>query len=212
MDKNKKAIEIYDAIAEDYSKTYDNPTPDESLVFQNTILSYLKPRSHIVDIGCGTGFSADYFSKKGMVVDGIDLSCKMIEIAQKKHSDINFSVADMIDYKPSQKVDAVYAGYSMFHFDQLDFEKTLKNIKSYLKQGGIFALVMQEGEGEIEQVEPFLPEEKIYIKLYTEKELTQLLGNHGFQILDIKRKIPKNTKEFPYNKLLIITKSKSVIA
>lgn len=208
MDKNKKAIEIYDAIAEDYSKTYDTPTPDESLVFQNAILSYLSPSSHIVDIGCGTGFSADYFSKKGMVVEGIDLSSKMIEIAQNKHPSINFSVADMIEFKPPQKVDAVYAGYSMFHFDQPDFEKTLKNIKSYLKQGGIFALVMQEGEGEIEQDEPFLPGKKIYIKLYTEKELTSLLGDHGLEILDIKRKIPENSKEFPYNKLLIITKSK----
>lgn len=207
-DKNKKAIEIYDAIAEDYSKTYDIPTSDESLVFQNAILSYLKPNYHIVDIGCGTGFSAEYFSNKGMIVDGIDLSSKMIEIAKKKHPDINFSVADMIEFKPPQKVDAVYAGYSMFHFDQLDFEKTLRNIKSYLKQGGIFALVMQEGKGEIEQVEPFLPKEKIYIKLYTEKELTSLLSDHGFEILDIKRKIPKNSKEFPYNKLLIITKLK----
>ena len=67
---------------------------------------------------------------------------------------------------------------------------------------------MQEGEGEIEQVEPFLPEEKIYIKLYTEKELTSLLNDHGFEILDIKRKIPENSKEFPYNKLLIIAKLK----
>lgn len=208
MDKNKKAIEIYDAIAEDYSKTYDTPTSDESLVFQNAILSYLKPNYHIVDIGCGTGFSAGYFSKKGMIVDGIDLSSKMIEIAKKKRPNINFYVADMIEFKPPQKVDAVYAGYSMFHFGQSDFEKTLKNIKSYLKQEGIFALVMQEGEGEIEQIEPFLPEEKIYIKLYTEKELTSLLNDHGFEILDIKRKVPKDTKEFPYNKLLIIAKLK----
>lgn len=207
-DKNKKAIEIYDAIADDYSKTYDVPTSDENLVFQNTILSYLNPNSHIIDIGCGTGFSAEYFSNKGMTVKAIDLSSKMIEIAKEKHNGINFSIADMRDFKTNTKVDAVYAGYSMFHFNQSDFEKTLENIKSYLKPEGVFALVMQEGEGEIEQVEPFLPEEKIYIKLYAEKELISILNSHNFEVLDIKRKAPENFKEFPYNKLLIITKLK----
>ena len=74
MDKNKKAIEIYDYIAEEYAKRFDAIVSDEDLKFLNIFLSHLKPGSHIVDLGCGTGFSSGYFAKKGMKTQGVDLS------------------------------------------------------------------------------------------------------------------------------------------
>ena len=66
-DKNKKAVGIYDLIAEEYSRNFDSIDSPGDLVFLNAFLRYLKPDSHIVDIGCGTGFSAGYFAKKGML-------------------------------------------------------------------------------------------------------------------------------------------------
>lgn len=206
-DKNKNAVNIYNKIAKDYAKTYDTEdSNEEELIFQNSILNYTSPKITLLDIGCGSGFSAEYFSNKGINVTGIDLSEEMIRIAKEKHPSVNFQVADMRTFKPSTKIDVVYAGYSMFHFPQEDFERTLENIKTYLNKKGIFALVMQEGSGELYEVEPFLPTEKIYIKLYTEDELKDILNKHGFEVLEIKRKKPKNKGEFNYNKILIISK------
>lgn len=206
-DKNKNAINIYDKIANDYAKAYDpNEYSEEGLIFQNSILNYLKPNSIMLDIGCGSGFSAEYFHDKGINVFGIDLSSEMIRIAKKKHPNINFQVADMITFKPDNNIDVVYAGYSMFHFQQEGFEKTLDNIKTYLNKKGILAMVMQEGSGELDEVEPFLPTEKIYIKLYTEDELKDLLNKHGFEVLEINRKKPKDKGEFQYNKILVISR------
>ena len=207
QDKNKKAVRIYDQIAEDYAKAYDPIESEEDLVFLNIFLSYLKPNSHIVDLGYGTGFSAGYFASKGMVAEGSDMSSGMIEIARRNYPNLKLSVADMRTFKPERKADAVWAGYSLFHFEQSEFEKTLVAIKSYLKQQGIFGLVVQEGEGEIETPEPFLPSEKIYIHLYTEQELKTILGKFGFEVIEVKRKLPKVKEEFPYNKLLLITKN-----
>lgn len=208
-EKNIHAVEIYNEIAEDYAKNYDSEEDDgEGLVFLKTFLSYLKPNSYIVDIGCGTGFSAGWFSKKGFQVEGSDLSTKMIEIARVKRPHIQFSVADMRIFQPTKNADAVWAGYSMFHFEQTGFEQTIENIKTYLKSGGIFGLVMQEGDREVEVPEPFLPGKNIYIHLYTQRELTNILEKYGFEILDFKRKPAQYPNEFPYNKILIIGRLK----
>jgi len=205
-DKNKKAVEIYDRIAEEYSKNFDSIDSESDLVFLNTFLAHLKPNSYIVDIGCGTGFSAGYFVKRGMRVEGSDLSSSMISIAKRNYPQIPFSVADMRKFSPKEKADGVWAGYSLFHFEQEDFEETIRQVKTYLKPGGILGLVMQEGEGELERDEPFLPGEKIYLHLYTEEQLKTILSQYNFKIFEKKRKTPLHPNEFPYDKLLLIAK------
>src|SRR3989338_8114641 len=205
-DKNKKAVEIYDRIVEEYSKNFDSIDSESDLVFLNAFLAHLRPNSYIVDIGCGTGFSSSYFVKKGMRAEGSDLSSSMISIAKRNYPQIPFSVADMRDFSPKEKADGVWAGYSLFHFEQEDFEKTIKQVKTYLKPGGVFGLVMQEGEGELERDEPFLPGEKIYLHLYTEEQLKAILKEYGFEIIEQKWKAPRHPNEFPYNKLLLIAK------
>ncbi|MFH1766613.1 MAG: class I SAM-dependent methyltransferase [Patescibacteria group bacterium] len=158
----------------------------------------------MVDLGCGTGYSAGYFVKKGMKVEGVDLSSGMIRIAQRNYPNILFFNQDMREFEPEKPVNAVWAGYSLFHLEQMDFEKTLDKIRMYLKSGGFFGLVMQEGEGELEVDEPLLPGEKIYVHLYQEDELKEILEKHGFKTIEIKRKKVLYEMEFPFEKLLFI--------
>lgn len=141
-----------------------------------------------------------------MSAEGVDLSSSMIEIAKRNYPAISFVNVDMRQFEPKEKVDAVWAGYSLFHLEQKDFENTLSKIKNYLRPGGIFGLVMQEGEGELDADEPLLPGEKTYVHLYTEKQLSELLTDKGFEVIEIKRKKPMYEMEFPYNKLLMIVK------
>jgi len=204
--KNKKVIEIYDQIAEDYTKTYDKIDSEDDLIFLNVFLTYLDPGSQVVDLGCGTGFSAGYFEKHGMIVEGVDLSSNMIAIAKRNYPQIRFSIQDMRTFEPKENVDAVWAGYSLFHLEQNDFERTLERIRGYLKPGGTFGLVMQEGEGEVETEEPFLPGEKVYMHLYTKREVEDVLKKHGFAVLETRIKPPMDSKEFAYNKLLVIVR------
>ncbi len=204
--KNAQVIKIYDQIAEEYARLYDPIESGEDLVFLNTFLGHLKPGAHIVDLGSGTGFASGYFVKNGMMAEGVDLSSSMIKIAKRNYPEIIFSLEDMTTFKPKEKVDAVWAGYSLFHLEQKDFEETLKNIRLYLKPGGCFGCVMQEGTGELEVDEPLLPSEKIYVHLYSKQELQEILYQNNFDVVEIKRKEPMHEMEFPYNKLLLIAK------
>ncbi len=204
--KNHNVIDIYNKVAAEYARRYDPIESEGDLVFLNTFLSYLEPGSHVVDLGCGTGFSAGYFERKGMSAEGVDLSSEMIDICRTNYPDIEFALESMATYTPKYPVDAVWAGYSLFHLEQADFEKTLENIRGYLKPGGVFGLVMQEGEGELDMDEPLLPGAKMYVHLYTEKQLRELLSKYGFDVVSTDHKPPMYEMEFPYNKLLLIVK------
>lgn len=202
--KNKEAVEIYDVIAEDYARNFDTIDSEDDLIFPNTFLSHVKPQGHIIDIGCGTGFSAGYFSQRGMTVEGSDLSKNMIAIAQRNYPDIPFTVADMRTFEPEQQADAVWAGYSVFHFDQSDFERTLEQIKRYLKPKGVLGVVVQEGTGEIETYSAFFKEKPLYVHLYTGSQLEYILNTHGFSVIERKTKQPMYANELEYNKLLYV--------
>lgn len=205
-DKNTKAVALYDRIAEEYAKEYDSIDDQHALVFLHTFLAYFKEGSSIIDLGCGTGFSAGYFAQKSMNVEGVDASSSMIAIARRNYPDIPFVLADMRSFSPKENADGVWDGYSLFHFEQDDFEKTIKRVRTHLKTGGTFGLVMQEGVGEVERDEPFLPGETIYLHLYTEEQLIGLLTQYGFTVVETKRKKPMDPQEFPYDKLLLIAR------
>ena len=49
----------------------------------------------VLDLGCGYGVYAEYFRSIGGDVIGVDGSEKMIEIARKRYSDIDFSIMDI---------------------------------------------------------------------------------------------------------------------
>lgn len=197
-------IDVYDRIAEEYARRYDPIESEDDLVFLNAFLGYVRPGEWIADIGCGTGYSTGYFVKHGMKAEGVDLSKNMIAIARRNYPNISFKVEDLRTYKPKGIVDAVWAGYCLFHLTKDDFEQVLVRIRSYLKPGGVFGLVMQEGSGESEIDEPLLPGEKIYVRAYTEAELEDLLKRSGFTIVDRRRKPPLYEMEYRYDKLLLI--------
>lgn len=114
----------------------------------------------------------------------------MIAIAKRNYPEIDFSIADMREFKPKVNADAVWAGYSLFHFEQTDLEKTIKQVKTCLQPTGVIELVMREGMGECEMDKPFLPGEKIYAHLYSEKQLRFVVAKLGFTVIDHKRKTP----------------------
>ena len=52
---------------------------------KTNLMSSIKPKNKILDIGCGNAFILPFVLKKGAYYVGIDLSEKLIEIARKKY-------------------------------------------------------------------------------------------------------------------------------
>ena len=101
---------------------------------------YLKKRTKILDLGCGSGRDAIYLAKKGFEVYGIDVSKVALERARKKYGGKNLHLivgeAENLPFK-NNFFDAIYCGW-VLHFTKL--EKSTSEIIRVLKKGGVVYL------------------------------------------------------------------------
>ena len=107
-------------------------------------LNYLKPQDKILDLACGTGTFLTMLKLKGYDCYGLDLSEEIIEIANEKikinHLDIDFKVANMIDFKYDMIFDCITCFFDSINFlnNKNDLSKMLNNIYNHLNPNGYF--------------------------------------------------------------------------
>ena len=201
-----QVIEVYDALAEVYADHYVSGNPDRP--FLEEFLSHLRTGTRLLDVGCGTGNGAKYFSDHGMRVEGIDLSGSMIEVARRNYPDIRFTRKDIRTSRyQAGYLGAIWAGYSLFHMGREDFQTVRKKIRRALVADGIFGLIMQEGKGDVRFPELLCPGKSLLVYLYSREELTAILAAHGFKVITGKRRGPVSALEYPYNKLLLVSQA-----
>lgn len=129
--------ETYNRIAKDWVE--DHAKDDWWEAGTELFASVLPQRSHILDIGCAGGMKTKFFVQKGFKATGIDLSDKMIEIAEAKVPDADFYVRDITKpLKMNTIYDAIVAQAVLLHIPKNELSEVLKNILESLKQNGYF--------------------------------------------------------------------------
>ena len=95
----------------------------------------------VLDVGCGTGYLSRKLKDRGADVTGIDLSEKMIRIAQAKHPDITFHVDSCSELKTieSESFDMAVGNYVLM--DTPDLEGPMEALRRVLRTGGSAVLV-----------------------------------------------------------------------
>ena len=109
-----------------------------------------------LDLACGTGVLCRVLRDAGISAFGADLSEGMIAIARSENPDIPFTVADMVTYRPEERVDLVTCtGDSLNHIPSLaDVERIFGNVYESLNPGGFFIFDLLN-EKEVSNDEPF---------------------------------------------------------
>jgi SAM-dependent methyltransferase len=127
---------------------------DHNNHYHSFLLKQLAPHcENILDIGCGTGVFSRLLAQRADNVIAIDLSAKMIEVAQQQsqsYPNIDFQVADILQWQfPVEHFDAIASIATVHH---LPLEVLLPKIQAALKPGGkllILDLVEPEGVEDI---------------------------------------------------------------
>jgi len=111
----------------------------------------------ILDLGCGTGVHANLLAEKGYHVTGIDLSDKMISIANnslknrynKNKEKLHFEVGDIRKIRKDKKFDVVISLFHVFSYlnSNNDVIEGMQTIKSHLKKNGICLFDFWYGSG-----------------------------------------------------------------
>ena len=120
----------YDDISEGYDKLYGeeqiiklNHSYDE---IEDFVPGFFENVKTILDVGCGTGISSDFFAKEGYLVTGIDPSKKLLEQNRYNISKFLESGAEAIPF-PDNSFDLVISYTAIQNFN--DVGKGLEEIK-----------------------------------------------------------------------------------
>ncbi|MEC2074258.1 class I SAM-dependent DNA methyltransferase [Alkalihalophilus marmarensis] len=139
----------YDYFASYYNKNWGTFNVPLMKSVRDLLLKNIPEKGNILDLCCGTGQFANRLSSKGYNVTGIDISRKMIEIAENSGSGVKFILGDITEYSSRETYDAITSIFdSLNHIlKEEDLEKIYKNAFNSLKEGGIllFDMLMEEG-------------------------------------------------------------------
>jgi ubiquinone/menaquinone biosynthesis C-methylase UbiE len=140
----RDAVACFDRWAEDYDRSF---LSRHIRRIQKRIVQIMNPAQNafILDVGCGTGEGIRYlhrFVKKGLLA-GLDISPRMIEVAQRKFSDrtaieLKVGEADNLPW-PDCTFDLAMTTFTLHHCPHPD--RALYEMERVLKPGGRLFLV-----------------------------------------------------------------------
>lgn len=184
----EKTKEHFNETAANYDNTFDGKFVQPMYqCLLDTINLY--PHHNLLDLGCGNGNILFALKDYDMERTGIDLSEKMIEQSKKRLNDsANLLVADAEKTTlPDHYFDMVICNASFHHYPHPD--AALKELKRIMKRDAILLI----GEGYVMQpVRALLNLSFKYSKSgdfhsYGKRELTKLVEQNGFTMLEIKK-------------------------
>lgn len=89
-----------------------------------------------VDLGCGSGALTDRLRQMGYRVLGIDASGSMLELARRAYPDLDFQLADALNFTLPAPADVIFSN-AVFHWiDDSQQDILLRNLAGQLKKGG----------------------------------------------------------------------------
>ncbi len=184
---NEKA---WNRIADKYEKAnYGKINPIFEFFYKNLPKSGL-----ILDVGSGTGVPhAKLLVEKGFIVLGIDISPKMIQIAEKNVPRAQFLELSMTDLNYENKFDGALSSFSMLLLDPPRFKDVARRIACSLKKKGLLYLALNEpSESGVNVDDDVIVEimgEKMYSRPYTKEEMLETFIPLGMELLKFNREL-----------------------
>ncbi|MDE6292185.1 MAG: methyltransferase domain-containing protein [Bacilli bacterium] len=205
MDEIVKTRDAYDKIAKIYDKELwsDHPYDDQIDKFVSMVKG-----NNILDLGCAVGSFTKYVADKGFMVDGIDYSKNMIDIAKSKVNNATFYVMDMLDLDLNKKYDGVMAINSTIHVEKKRMQELFESIYNVLNENGVFFIILQEGDGERMVLEPFDESLAEFVSYYKTHEIEELFTKCNFEVVDKSKIIRDAEFELGHDQLVYYLKKK----
>lgn len=134
MINKEEVISFFDLWADRWD---DNIIKDDDIISKILDGAHVYESADILDVACGTGVLIPYYlERKVKTIDAIDVSKRMIEIAESKfkYDNLKFILGDAETFDFKKKYDSIVIYNAFPHF--ADPEHLIKVLCEYLKDGG----------------------------------------------------------------------------
>jgi len=101
----------------------------------------------------------------GFEVEAVDVSSRMVELARRKHPDVEIHCADVRDWSFRRKYDLISAWDSIWHIPLNDQETILRRILDNLTAKGVYIFTTGGVDEPGEMVDSFMGPEMYYSSL-----------------------------------------------
>lgn len=127
-----------------FGKPFNDPRVFREFAVVLEVFGQRIPGGHILDIGCGPGWTTLFLAQAGYRAVGVDISERMIEIARERctrdHLAVEFTVGDMENLDLGRDdFDGVLFFDSLHHCPQ--YGAALKRAHAHLRPGGCLLLL-----------------------------------------------------------------------
>jgi SAM-dependent methyltransferase len=174
----RATIESYDDIAEQFAEQWFDHPPRREL---DLFLQKLRPKSCVLDAGCGPAHHARILSNAGHDVVAIDLSDGMLEQARKRVHSIRVMKMNIEALTFSVgSFDAIWCAAAILHVPREHIVTVFRGFWRVLKPGGVLGLNFQVGRSS-ELVQRGL--DARFFEYYPDAgDVADLLGIAGFAV------------------------------
>lgn len=190
-DEVTKTIQTYEKTAKEYFKARNdiNIIKDQADFFIKNLAGI-----KVLDIGCGPGRDAKYFSEHGLEVTGIDMTANFIKLATTNAPKANFKQMDMRDLDfANDYFDGIWSCASFLHIPKKQAKKTLQGFHRVLRPQGLLYISVKQGNDEKFVHKKRYKGHTKFFAFYNKDELKKLLLSGDFKIIKISTNIFEET-------------------
>jgi SAM-dependent methyltransferase len=132
----REIAQSYDQIAEQWRS--DTFPPTNGLAQHERAIAFLAQKRHALDIGCGaSGRIIELLLRHGFAAAGVDISTRMLELAQARHPTVPFYHADICQWTLPRQYDFISAWDSIWHLPLNEQAPVLRKLMAGLAPGGV---------------------------------------------------------------------------
>jgi len=185
MDPKDIVRQGYDRIGDEYERWSAAEVTDPARErYLGVLLDNLPKGATVLDLGCGSGALLTRHLAERFHITGVELSSRMVQMAQHNVPSATFICADMASVTlPPNSFDGVCAFYSLTHLPQEDLPPLLHKVASWLKPGGLFVASMSSGEDPGGVEDDWVGGVPMYFAGYAAEQNEELVEEAGLRVI-----------------------------
>jgi SAM-dependent methyltransferase len=137
-------IESYDAGIGDYLANTAR-LPESLRRFLDRFAAALVTGGHVLELGSGPGWDADYLQSRGLRVERSDAAPAFVEWLRVRGHEARILDARDVDY--GGPYDGVLADAVLLHLSRSQAEQALRTARKATRPGGVLGITLKEGDG-----------------------------------------------------------------